>query len=501
MSILKELVGDIDAEKEKRISRAEKDFFFFARTYFSHLFSVEPAEYQRTIIDIINDGRLNKRHIGRLKRYIHERYANILAPSDRLEGIIDIEPRGHGKSTRMSIVFPLWRAITGKSRFVVIFSSSEQRAAQILDDIKFELAENEAVIEDFGDVRGKIWKANFIHLKNGSAIASRGAGASVRGMRFRQYRPDLVICDDIMKDDIARSKTQREKLYQWFKKVVLPLGKDIFVVVVNTIFHNDDLPSRLLKESVDGKLKGWLALRFSAIVSGHPLWHEYWSMESLEKKKQEMGSIAFSTEYMNEPLSEEDRLFKEDWLEFDAEEAELKEMRVFAGVDPALGSGDYSAIVTIAVDRDGIAHVVDAFAERLTPDAFMDRIIQKYIRYKPQLIAFEEVAFQKVMKEHLIKKAAQYGVYLPVKGVTPGRLSKEMRIAKISPMVENKLIRFRENQRLLIEQLLTFPRGDHDDLLDALYYAIQIIGGVSKEPMVFYMGVHRDTRAIFRGYR
>lgn len=497
MSIIREILGNIDLERDKRVEKASKDFFFFARTYFPHLCSHDFAEYQKVLIDIINTNKVKEKHVEQLKKYIHEKYHSLVETADTLYGIIDVEPRGHGKSTRMSLLYPLWRVLTGKSKFIVIFSSSEERASQILDDIKFELTNNELLVEDFGDQKGNIWKSNFIHLKNGSAIASRGAGSSVRGLRFRQYRPDLVICDDIMKDDVARSKTQREKIYQWFKKVVLPLGKDIFIVVVNTIFHNDDLPSRLLKEVRDGSLKGWLGLRFSAIVNGSPIW-QYWSIEALQKKKLEMGSIAFSTEYMNEPLSDEDRLFREEWLEFDREEPELSNLRIFIGVDPALGGGDYSAIVTIGVDREGIIHVIDTYADRVSPDTFMDRIIAKCLRYKPKRVAFEEVAFQQVMKDFLLKKAAQAGIYIPIKGVKPGRLSKEARISKLSPLVENKLIRFRDNQTLLIEQLLSFPLGEHDDLCDALYYAVEVIQTLDTGPYAFPLGIRRHSNVIFK---
>lgn len=508
MSIIKEIVGAIDADKENRIKRARDDFFFFAKTYFPHLCSVEFANYQQILIDVINKGYLSDSNLLSLKEYILDRYHDILMPIKKINGIVDIEPRGHGKSTRMSVLYPLWRIITGKSRFIVVFSSSEERAGQILDDIKFELAENETLIDDFGDLRGNIWKSNFIHLKNNAAIASRGAGASVRGLKFRQYRPDLVICDDIMKDDIARSKTQREKLYQWFKKVILPLGRDIFIVVVNTIFHNDDLPSKLLKEIKDNNLNGWLGLRFSAIVNGSPLWPQYWDMESLEKKRREMGSIAFSTEYMNEPLSDEDRLFKEEWFEYDSDDINVDDMSIFMGVDPALGGGDFSAIVVIAVGNDGIIHVIDTYAEHVTPDAFMEKIIAKHIRYKPKRIAFEDVLFQQVMKDYLIKKAAYYGQYLPIKGVRPGRMSKEARISKLSPLIENRLIRFKRNQNLLIEQLVAFPVGEHDDLCDALYYAIEVMQTIDTRPFVFPLGIKRDTSMIFknqynlgRGYR
>ena len=62
-------------------------------------------------------------------------------------------------------------------------------------------------------------------------------------------------------------------------------------------------------------------------------------------------------------------------------------------------------------------------------------------------------------------------MYLPIKGIKP-KVSKELRIQKLSPLIENGLIRFRRNQKLLIDQLIEFPKGAHDDLPDALEMAV-----------------------------
>ena len=495
--ILREIVGDVDGEKDERLKRAKEDFFFFAKHYFPHLCSAEFAEYQKILIEIINENSVSVENAARLKRFVVGKYRRLIKPIKELKGIIDVEPRGHGKSTRMSVLYPLWRVLSQKSNFVVIFSSSEERAAQILDDIKFELENNERLIGDFNLKKGRIWKANFIEL-NGAAIASRGALASTRGLKYRQFRPDLVIADDVIKDDAVNSKTQRDKVYNWFKRVVMPLGKDVFIVLVNTIFHADDMPSRLLKELDEGKLKGWLGLKFSAIINSKPLWDTYWTLEDLERKRLEMGSVAFSTEYMNEPLADEDRLFRDEWLVFDDKDVEVA--NIIMGVDPALGGGDYSAIAVIGVDREGFIHVLDARGYKLSPDKFMDKIIALAVRYKPKRIVFEEVAFQRVMKDFLVKKAAVMGVYLPIKGVKPGRVSKEARIARLSPLVENGILRFKRNQTLLLDQLLAFPKGDHDDLVDALAYAVEEIDSFRARPKAFRLNVPRYSSHMFRRF-
>ncbi len=481
-------------EKKERLKRASEDFWFFCSYYLPHYFSSPPAEYHRILVEIINTGRVTEEQIEKLKAFVPSKYHSFLKPVENLEGLVDVEPREHAKSTRMSLAYPLWRVLTGKSRFILLMSASQEMANLFLENLKVELEENERIIEDFGEQKGDKWKTDFITLKNGSAIVSKGAGSSMRGIRHRQFRPDLVIADDIMKDDLVNSPTQREKLYRWFKRVVMALGKDAFIVVVNTIFHNDDLPSRLLREIEEGNLKNWLGLRFSAILeNGKPLWPERWSLKDLEKKKLALGSVHFATEYLNEPLSDEDAVFKEEWIVYYepseiAEKLSRGKLDVIMAVDPATGkkTGDYSAIVVVGKDKEtGILYVLDAVGEKVSDLKLIDKIIEKYLAFKPRRIIFEEVVFQEIYKNQVLREASKRGVHLPIKGVKP-KVSKELRIQKLSPLVENGLLRFKRNQKLLIDQLIMFPKGDHDDLPDALAYAVE---GFEKSPNFIFKGV------------
>jgi len=468
--------------RTKRIEKARKDFWSFASYYLHDFFGKDPAPYQKVLIDIINKERVDKNHIETLKKEIHSKYHRLLHPIPKLKGIVDVEPREHGKSTRMSFAYPLWRVLTGRSKFVVIIAASQRLANKILRDIKYELVDNERILEDFGEQKGDVWSADFIELKNGSAIMASGAGASIRGARHRQHRPDLVICDDILKDDSSRSPIQRENLYDWFKRTVLPLGKEALTVVVNTIFHHDDLPSRLLKEIEQRTLKGWLGLRFSAIKEdGSPLWESYWSKKDLEEKKLVLGSAKFATEYMNEPVADDEAVFKPEWIKYytDAELPPRSRLEVAMGVDPATGKthGDYSAYVVVGKDKEtGKIYVLEAYGKKVSPERFAQEVISAYKRWEPKVIIFEEIAFQEIYKKMIMEKASKNGVHLPIKGIKH-RLSKAERIYRLAPLIENGFLLFKESQSLLVDQLLMFPKGDHDDLPDALEMAARGLEG------------------------
>lgn len=501
--VLSRLVGSVDAAKAERLRSAEVDFFAFARTYLPHYFSSEPAEYHRILVDIINAEAFTEEHIGRLKPLIKGDYHRYMRPTQHLAGIVDVEPRGFSKSTRFALAYPLWRVLFKKSVFPVIFGASQEAANGAILYLQEEIEQNERLFEDFGDLRGDTWKANFITLSNGSAIAARGAGATTRGMKHGPHRPDLVICDDILKDDAAESRTQRDKVYRWFKRTVYPLGdgSSTLFVVINTIFHNDDIVNRLLDEIDTGDLEHWVGLRFAAFTpSGASLWPVAKPPEMLERLRRSMGTIAFSTEMMNEPMSDEDSLFRKDWLRiertFDSDPAK---MRIYMGVDPATGAHDMSAIVVVGIDADGVVRVLDAFGKTMSPDAFTRKLIDMHQIWKPRLIGWEDVTFQKVFRQTVMREAARSGTHLPIKGLLTGGLSKEARLTKLSPLVESGLIRFRGEHRELTDQLITFPKGRFDDLPDALYYAWEVTQAGPARPMAFALGARRFARRL-RGY-
>lgn len=504
-SILSQIVKTSDPARDGRIRRATEDFGYFCRTYLGHYFFSDFAEYQQILTRIETNQTLTPVDREELSGLIKEDYHALFPVTERIEGIVDVEPREHGKTVRQTLAKPLWRILTGRNRYILIVGASDAAARDNLVNIRTELEENEQLLEDFGEMKapGKMWSDSRIELANGCCIQAKGAGSAMRGLRFGPHRPDLIILDDILKDEAAESPTQRDKLYRWAKRVIFFLGKNAFVVVVNTIFHSDDLPSRLLSEIGDGRLEGWVGLRFACFrPGGAPLWPQYWSAEDLEKKRRAVGSREFTTEMMNEPVSEEDSLFRKGWLVYESpSDVDLKKLRVYMGVDPATGAHDQSAIVTVGVDSDGVVHVLDSFGQTMSPDAFTKKLVEKYLIWQPRLIGWEDVSFQKIFRQTVMREAARAGTHMPIKGMSTKGMSKEARLSRLSPLVENGLVVFREIQTELIDQLLTFPKGTFDDQPDALYYAWEISQAGPAMPMVFSLGPPRFARRIARRFR
>ena len=503
--ILEELAGDGHAtnkknlEKKKRINRAYKDFGFFCRYYLSDYFFTDPAEYQQILYDVADSRSLSKDTSKRLKPFINEKYHSLLRPTDQLAGAMFVEPREHGKTVRWSFAYVLWSIVTGKKRYALLIGASGNAAKENLINIKNELEENELILEDFGDQKGQIWRDDRIELKNTACIQAKGAGASMRGTRFRQYRPDLIILDDVLKDDAVDSPSQRDKISRWLKRVVFNLGKTAFIIWVNTIFHSDDPISRLIEEVEAGTLKRWIAVRLSCYrPDGSPLWPEYWNTEALEEKREQLGFDNFSTEWNNEPLSDEQRIIQKAWIKTH-EYRELppaNELRFFCGVDPATGKHDRTAEIPIAVHRKtGIIYVLLPWAKVCSETATLRQLVIMQRLYGFELIAWEDVVFSGIYGNYVQKMAAEENVYLPIKKLS-NTLSKDAKARFLSPLIENGIIRFpAEGAADMIDELVNFPKWKFDDQMDGLYLVVKVIPSGSGAPVVEQVKTTTTTAA------
>lgn len=428
-------------------------------------------------------------------------------------------PRGHAKSTNLTFKDALHAVLFEYKHYVIILSDSGTQACGFLSAITEELEENSAIIEDFGEQKGKkVWREEVIITASGVKVEALGAGMKIRGRKHKNWRPDLLILDDVENDENVRTIEQRKKLYSWFTKAVSKCGDSYTdIVYIGTLLHYDSLLAKVLKNpgyksrtykavlsfSLSPLWDEWEALYTDLDDPGHEetalaffesnkaemladtevLWEEKNSYYDLMKSKIEDGVAAFNSELQNEPIDPENCIFLEDWFDF-YEYVGMswspKEYLFYGAVDPSLGKSkksDYSAIITLAKHvKTGYKYVVEADIARRHPDQIISSIMEKIIwiqkAFDQRYTAFgaETVQFQYFLKEKIAEESARRGLYLPIVEINSNS-NKELRITALQPEVRNKYIKFRRQDKLLLEQLKEFPMGSHDDGPDALEMA------------------------------
>lgn len=485
------------------------DLEFFGRAYFPHYFSRPSPEFHRELDDIWQQGVMK----GKAPVTASER-----KKISRMEGVkrVVAAPRGHAKSTSLTFKGTIHAVAYEYKHYPIIISDSSEQAEGFLDNIRIEFEENEALREDFGDLKGKVWRSNVLVTSTNIKVEGIGSGKKIRGRKHRNWRPDLLVLDDIENDENVLTPGQRSKLESWFLKAVSKAGDDYTdIIYIGTLLHYDSLLAKTLKNP------GYRAIKYRAVISfakedalwkrweeiftdlsnedrqadaraffesnrekmlegTKVLWKEKWSYYDLMVMRVTEGEASFNSEEQNEPINPEDCIFNEEWFEYynDAEiDFKDKNFVFFGFLDPSLGKNrksDFSAIITMAKHRvTGYMYVVDADIERRHPDQIIKDALEKerWLRrdygrgYKK--FGAETVQFQWFLKEELAKASAGAGLYLPIEEV-PQNSDKTMRIQTLQPDVKNHYIKFNKRHKLLMEQMKYFPMGAHDDGPDAL---------------------------------
>lgn len=225
-------------------------------------------------------------------------------------------PRGFGKSVVMGIEVPLLLSIGRPYYSIAIAMSTDKLIEGRFDRLSIELTENKWIREDFGVLRpkrgGAIWNKHHMHLTNGSVIE----GFSIMG-RKRGARPRLFIMDDPEFDsDITGGSSGSqyiitEKYEQiLFRQIIPMLVKGSGLFWVGTMINRRCLLYRACEED-DPRFKNWMRRVYAAENSTRTksLWEAAWPKDFLKAREAEMGTSAYSTEYLNRPLTDETKLF------------------------------------------------------------------------------------------------------------------------------------------------------------------------------------------------
>jgi predicted phage terminase large subunit-like protein len=430
-----------------------------------------------------------------------------------------VAPRGSAKSTWVSLVYPLWAASCRHEPYIQIISDTQSQARLLLEAIKRELEDNSLLAQDCPGAtgRGRPWGQDRIRLTNGVVIEALGTGAKIRGRRNRSERPTLIIVDDPQNDQHVTSAIQRERSWNWFNRAVANAGTpETNVLVLGTALHRDCL---VLKLTCTG---GWEGNTFRAIgkmPERMDLWSAweriYTDWEDTEHEKQAaeyyrshrndmnagvellwperedlyglmclrstIGVAAFASEKQGDPFDPAACEFPPEYFGgpgfwFD-EWPEQLTFRTLA-LDPSKGKdaevGDYSALVKLGRDNNGILYVEADLQRRPTPQLIADSI--EMIRlFKPDGFSVEINQFQELLAAEFFRLAALRKMHLPIHGIN-NQTNKQVRIRRLGTYLAQRLFRFKSRSpgtALLVQQLQDFPVGDHDDGPDALEMALR----------------------------
>ncbi len=431
-------------------------------------------------------------------------------------------PRGHAKTT-VSSVEVIYRIVNNLTHYTLVVSDTYSQARDIVDNIKSELEDNEMLRWVYGDLTSDWhWTSGSFTTKvvgdwGGCRVTARGSNMKVRGLKYRHWRPDFAIGDDLENDEMVDNPERRAKLLNWIKKALMPAlnRKHRQVAIVGTVLHSDSLLQNILDKKPG--FGGWLNRHYMALSVDEngieqSLWPSMFPVAKLKAMRDDpndpdyMGPNVFSQEMQNKPVDDAARVFKREWVygtserpntysltaketQWRLEHAEpkykdsswLKEniKTVYMAVDPAISekeTADYFAIVVIGVDANGEIWILDVWRQRTSDiDVQVAKIIEIAQKWSPDKIKVEAVAYQAGLARAVSKAAAAAHAHLPVFPVTPDK-DKFRRAIIHSANFAGNLVHIRTDHEFydaFANEFLSFPKGEHDDMMDAYMHAAE----------------------------
>jgi len=436
-----------------KIERSKESFLYFVTQMWPIFISGSHHKIMSDAFERVANGELKRLIINMPPRHTKSEFASFLLPAWFL-----------GKFPQKKIIQTAHTAelATGFGRKVRNLVSSEQYQKVFQTKLSSD-----------SKAAGR-WNTNV-----GGDYFAIGVGGAVTGKGA-----DLLIIDDPHSEQEAKQGNPAvfDGVYEWFtsgpRQRLQPGGA---IIIVMTRWAKRDLTGQILKNSDKDGVDQWEVIDFPAIMpNGNPLWPGFWSKTALESLKAELPVAKWEAQYQQNPTSEEGAIIKrEHWMIWDKKTPPDCEY-IIQSWDTAFeknNRADYSACTTWGVfqhpnkNGDLKANIIllDAFKERMEFPELKRRALDVYREYEPDTLIVEKRA----AGAPLIYEMRKMGI--PVAEYTPGKGNDKIsRVNAISALFESSMVWCPETRwaEEVMDELASFPNGDHDDLVDSSSQAL-----------------------------
>ena len=470
--INKEKIEAMIHDRQSRTAVTTESHIWFFSVYFGHYMTYPFADFHYEMFNLTEDENINT--------------ALVMAF------------RGSAKSTIFTTSYPIW-SILGKpqKKFVIILGQTQRQARQHLINIRKELEGNELLRSDLGpfkEIEDEWGSMSLVIPKYDARITAASMEQTIRGMKHKQYRPDLIICDDIEDLQSVKTKEGRDKIHNWISGEVIPAGdKNTKIIFVGNLLHEDSLLMRI-KEKIDVGIMNGKTLLVPLLDNDNQIaWPgKFKNISEVEiERKKIANDQSWAREYLLKILSGNDRVVHPEWIKFydDLPKCTIEGgyRCAVTGIDLAISkadSADYTALVSALVfgyeDKLKIYILPNPINKRIsfqeTTEISKTLIKSLEISEEPSWLLVEDVGYQRALVEQF--DPFEYRVRaMKVLG------DKKSRLAIAGAQVQNCTVVFpRKGAEELISQIVNFGAEKHDDLADA--FSLMINSIITRLPRV-----------------
>ena len=395
--------------------------------------------------------------------------------------IINMPPR-HTKSEFASYMLPAWflgkfpgKKVIQTSHTAELAVGFGRKVRNLVDTDNYKSVFPDVSLQTDSKAAGR-WATNaggdYFAIGVGGAVTGKGA--------------DLLIIDDPHSEQEATlAETNPEiydKTHEWYtsgpRQRLQPGGA---IVIVMTRWSKKDLTGQVLKSAAQRSGEEWEVIEFPAILpSDKPLWPEFWSMKELEALRQELPSGKWMAQYMQQPTSDVSAIIKREWWKWWEHDTPPFCDFIIQSWDTAFlktERADYSACTTWGVfyhpDDRGVnqANIIllNSLKKRMEFPELNQKAFQQYKEWNPDSIIIEA----KAAGSPLIFELRAMGI--PVQEYTPSKGNDKIsRLNAVADLFASGRVWVPETHwaEELVDEVASFPSGDHDDLVDSTSQAM-----------------------------
>jgi len=390
--------------------------------------------------------------------------------------------------TSIAKVFLVWLIVYNKRRYLNVDSFSITNAERILFDVVLSLQTNGKLLADFGELFNAKRDSDEVTQKrinnfvttNGVRVEAHSTGKSVRGRLHGSQRPDFLLLDDFETNETKDSKAHTQSVISHIDEFKAGLDSQAIILYLgNFITEYGSVATLFERAKTDPRLK---VRNVPVEKDGLPTWPSKYVMfdsdmdgkkVSLEDKKRQLGSLVYSAEMLNEPIASEAQKFKKSMFKYKTR-AQVNDMntRKFATIDTALSkdaTSDDTGVVRNYVNSENFWHL-SGKKYRISPRGLIDLLFVLHDEGFEK-IGVETTAYTQAIEPFFQEECRKRGKYPYIVPLKHGGVMKESRIESlVAPYEAGSIYHIEGECDDLEEQLLKFPIGAHDDVIDAEQY-------------------------------
>ena len=409
-----------------------------------------------------------------------------------------------GAKTSLLRVYASQRIAYKISRTIMYVSVSQQHSMFSLRWLRRQVEFNQRWAGTFGLTKGNKWTDEWMEVKHNLqeddsgmpvniTVLAMGITGQIRGFNPDDFRPDLIIIDDVLNEENTATPEQIKKIDDLLFGALLnslapasemPLAKAVFA---QTPFNKQDAIEKCMKDP------SWNPMAFSVFdEKGNSRWPERYPTEELLKEKENHIRRSQYRLWMREKevtivASEETAIDTSKWKMFDLLPETLD---VVISLDPASSESkkaDEFAIAAVGMKGSDVYVLDYSSAQAVMPDKAANDTFNLILLYGPRKLVVESNSYQRIMAWYLEQEMTKRRIYVAVDRLNVKTKNADRIMQTIPGLAAFGHFHIRPTMSKLIEQADDYDpevKNIKDDLLTAIANAIISLNPAMKSRMI-----------------